>query len=749
LLLLVLRWFCASSSAAQSFALPGEPPVLHIPRVSRPPKLEDFLNGVPRESEARVTGFLQREPGDGVPVSQETTAYLSFDSHNLYVVFVCKDLPDKVRAHLAKREDIGSDDSVVLNLDTFHDRRRAYTFSVNPLGVQQDFIFTEGQGADMSFDTLWRSEGRLSPDGFVVWMAIPFKSLRFPPASVQHWGIGLGRNIVRNNEFATWPHVTQRIESYLQQLASLEGLERISPGRNLEFIPYAVFNHARFLDRAASGGPAFCTDTDGRAGLDAKLVLRDALTLDLALNPDFSQVESDEPQVTVNQRFEVFFPEKRPFFIENAGYFQTPVNLFFSRRVADPQFGVRLTGKLGPWSLGGIAIDDRAQGKQLPPTDPARGKRAAIGVARIQREFRHQSTLGLLVTSRDFAASSNRVFSLDSRLKLNPNWVFEAQLMRSYARQLDTSRRSGPAYSLELNHVGRHFQYSAEYLDISPDFRSDLGFVRRVDIRQMEHFAQYYWKPKNRRVLLFGPDVRTLVNWNRQGQVQDWVVDTSFGGDFKGPLGMGCRRLDAFELFQGRGFRRHFTDCGLNASWLKWLELTLDYGSGTNINYFPGAPLLPFLAQGNSATAGFTFRPSPRLRFAQTYLYTRLSAREGSTPAGFAPGTPIFNDHILRSKLNYQFTRELSLRLILDYHASLPNPQLVQLSRDKSLKGDILFTYLLHPGTALYIGYSDLYENVGLDSVSMAPLRTLRQTNSPSTSTGRLFFVKLSYLFRF
>ena len=740
-LLLFLAGFCLLEGEAKA-----EPPTLRIPRVSHPPKLDDFLNGTPREAEARVMDFRQREPGDRVPASQPTEAYLSYDDKNLYVVFVCKHDPGKVRARMAKREAIFADDVVGIALDTFHDRRRAYMFFSNPLGIQLDGIATEGQEDDYSFDTLWHSEGRLTADGFIVWMAIPFKSLRSPNAPQQTWGIALARMIPRNNESSFWPYITRRVEGFAQQMATLEGLEQVSPGRNLQFIPYGVISRARFLDQLAPGGPAFRTDTDGRAGLDAKIVLRDALTLDVALNPDFSQVESDEPQVTINQRFEVFFPEKRPFFIENAGFFQTPIKLFFSRRIIDPEYGVRLTGKVGRWAIGGIAIDDRAPGRGVPESDPLRDRRAGIGVLRVQREFAAQSTIGLLATSRDFASSSNRVFSLDTRLKLNPNWILSGQLMRSYTRELDGTRLTGPAYWAELRRDGRHLIYSGRYSDRSPDFRSQLGFVPRVDIRQTEQFVRYYWRPKNSRVVLFGPDVFTVVNWNRLGQVQDWFVDASFGADLKGPTGLGCRRVDAFELFQGSGFRKHSTDCGINTAWLKWLELTAGYGWGSGVNYFPGSGLAPFLAGSSSVEFGFILRPRPRVRFDQTYLYSRLGSRQGSTPTGIPPGTNIFNNHILRSKLNYQFTRELSLRAILDYNAVLANSDLVALERTKRFAADFLLTYLLHPGTAVYVGYTDIYENLEIDP---GVPTTLRRTGSPETSTGRQFFVKMSYLFRF
>ena len=750
--LILLAWD-ASAGAVQT-SLPSPPkagavkPSLRVPRVTRAPQMEDFLNGTPREAEAVITDFRQRDPQDGQPASSKTTAYLSYDEKNLYVVFVCEDDPAQIRARMAKREDIWSDELVAVSLDTFYDRRRSYNFAANPLGIQLDGITTEGQSDDFTFDTLWQSEGQLTDRGFIVWMSIPFKSLRFREAPAQTWGIGVARLMPRNNEESWWPYITRRVEGFVQQLATLEGIEGISPGRNMQFIPYGALTGARFLDRRAPGGPAFRTDTDGRAGLDAKFVLRDALTLDVALNPDFSQVESDEPQVTVNQRFEVFFPEKRPFFIENAGFFRTPINLFFSRRVADPQFGARLTGKVGRWALGGILIDDRAPGRRRPPGDPVEDERAGIGVARVQREFAQQSTFGVLVTSLDFAGSSNRMFSLDTRLKLHPNWVLGAQAMRSYTRNLDGSRTDGPAYFLELQRIGRHYNNVTRYSDRSPDFRAPLGFVPRVDIRQGEHFSGYRWRPKKGRVQSYGPGVFTVVNWDRRGRVQDWFVNANFEAQLAGPFSFNFTRFEGFELFRDFGFRKHSTTASFSTEWLRWLEISTSATWGNGVNFFPpvASGLAPFLANVTNARFAIVVRPTPRFRYEQTYLYTRLGTREGSTPAPQAPGASIFNNHIVRAKVNYQFTRELSLRAILDYNAVLANPDLVALERSKRLTADFLLTYLVNPWTALYIGYTDGYENLILDTTGTPQLRRI---GAPTTSTGRQVFAKLSYLFRF
>src|SRR5213596_2457672 len=224
-----------------------------IARVDQPPKLEAFSGEDPPDPPGTVTDFRQRDPGDGVPASAPTTVYLSYDDVNLYVVFVCKDDPAEVRAGLTKREEIDVDDGVVVLLDTFRDKKRAYLFQTNPRGVQLDGIRTEGQDDDYSFDAVWSSDARLTPDGYVVRIAIPFRSLRFPRTPTQTWGIALGRFIRRNNEESYWPYITKRMAGFVPQLATLEGLLDISPGRNLQMIPYGAFASARFLEADVPG----------------------------------------------------------------------------------------------------------------------------------------------------------------------------------------------------------------------------------------------------------------------------------------------------------------------------------------------------------------------------------------------------------------------------------------------------------------------------------------------------------------
>ena len=721
--------------------------IVQISRVSSPPHLDQFLDhrhteGGPRHRSIEtgegglgvvVTDLRQREPGDGTPVSEETTVYLSYDDENLYAVFVCRDEPAKIRASIARREEIGGDDAVAIYLDAFHDREHAYVFMANPRGVQLDGIRTEGQDEDLSYDVVWQSEGRLTEDGYVVRLAIPFRSLRFPRAPVQTWGVAVGRIIRRNNEESYWPHLTKRVKGFVPQFAVLQGLERISPGRNIQLNPYSTLARARFLDEDA---PAFVTEGDARVGLDAKVVLRDALTLDATVNPDFSQVETDDPQVTLNERFEVFFPEKRPFFIENAGYFQTPVNLFFSRRIVDPGAGLRLTGKAGRWALGAIAINDREPGR-VPAPDPLAGSRAGAGALRVQRELGQESTIGFLVTDRELEGSFNRMYSLDGRLRFGKNWALVGQVIRSENRELDASALvAGFGALAELQRDGRHVDYVGRYLAFSPDFAAPLGFVKRTGYRQTKHEWQYKWRPKGSPVVAYGPTLSILYNWDPGGAILDREIGAQLKVELVGQSEIKLERTEAFELFEEVGFRPYETKATLATEWLKWLGLDASYTWGTAVNHDPADGLTPFLGRAAETEVKVTLRPTSRLRMDQAYIVSRLNT---------TAGVRVLSERLLRAKVNYQFNRFVSLRAIVDYEAETGDTTLADVEDDKQWRADVLLTYLPNPGTAVYVGYTDSYRNLGL--VGSPP--EVARRRSPDTSIGRQVFVKLSYLLRF
>jgi hypothetical protein len=708
-----------------------------IPKVSRAPKLEDFLKNTPREAELKIADFRQFDPGDGDPVSQPTTAYLSYDEKNLYVAFVCIDDPSKIRAQIGRRDSLFTDDRVNISIDTFHDHRRNYWFETNPYGIQMDGMNTGGMD-DINFDTLWYSEGKITSEGYMVLMTIPFKSLRFPNAPMQSWGILLARSIQRNNEWANWPYVTRRkMPSWAGQFGDLEGIENISPGRNMQFIPYGLFSRTRYLNDPALG-LNYLTENDKRGGLDAKMILKDAFTLDMTVNPDFSQVESDSPQVTVNQRYEVFFPEKRPFFMENSDYFKTPEILFFSRRIVDPQIGLRLTGKIGHWGIAALAVDDRAQGKQAPEDSSLHDERAAVGVFRVYRELGKESRVGVIGASRDFAGSSSRLFGFDTQLKLGKNWTLTGQAMGSKTNELDDSHRNGTAAYMSISQSGRHFRYNSYYRDRSPGYNAQTGFIQRVNIREAGQNIGYSWRPEKSKFISYGPFFASSVIYDHQGNLTDWLFNPSFMLELTRYTNITIGRSESHELFGNIDFRKSSNNVNFYSEWFKWLHLSFDLGQGDSINYFPVYGLKPFLAKSFEGTFQLTLQPFSRLRLNEMYIHSRLSTRG-------ADGIPIFNNHIVRSKANYQFTRELSLRAIVDYNSILPNSSLVFMEKTKRLGFDLLLTYMLNPGTALYLGYTDNYENMHPDPLASP---RLQRSGFPDASVGRQLFVKLSYLLR-
>ena len=722
----------ASSLEAQQAS---DLPAFQTIRVDQPPRLEWFVgasNGTSDERGAAVTDFRQREPGDGTPVSQSTTAFLSYDDDHLYVVFVCKDDPAAIRANIARREDIGDDDAVAIYLDTFRDQERAYVFMVNPLGIQLDGVLTEGQSDDYTFDAVWESQGRLTADGYVVRVDIPFRSLRFPRRRDQTWGIALARLIRRNNEEAYWPHLTKRVQGFVPQFGAMHGLRDVSPGRSIDVRPYGVLAQARLLDNDVD---AFRTDGDERVGVDAKVVIRSAFTLDATLNPDFSQVESDDPQVTVNERFEVFFPEKRPFFVENAAFFQTPINLFFSRRIVDPGVGARVTGKVGRWAAGAIAIDDRQAGR-LPAGDLLAGRRAGIGAIRLQREVGAESTVGLLVTDREFAGRSDRVFGVDTRWKLNQNWVASTQLVRSENRAAEGTRRTGTGAFAEIQHEGRHLEYSGRYVGFTPTFDAPLGFVHRVGFHQAEQEWEYKWRPDHRAIVSFGPAMFALFNWQSGGRLQDRELGGVFQLEFPRETEVEFSHVAVFERFAGLSFRPHANQVSVDTKWLRWLGAEASYAWGTEVNHDPAPDLAPFLARATEAEVGVTVRPAPRLRLEQAYVANALKSG----------ARRVFTEQRLRTKISYQFSRFLSVRAIVDYETVTADVTLTDEEPERKWAGDVLLTYLVNPGTAFYFGYIDQYEDIEIVPESRSELRRIGRR---ATSVGRQAFAKISYLWRF
>jgi len=750
---------------------------LNIPRLPSAPKLGDFEGMEPVTDLARkmlrIDQFTQQEPRDGSPVSQPTKAFLGYTGKNFYAVFLCFDKePKKIRARMLRRELIDDDDQVGLWLDTFHDQRHAYYFYSNPYGIQQDGLFAETGGPDNTFDTVWHTTTRMSDQGYMVMIEIPFKSLRFRQLPSLSWGVILIRVIPRNSEHSFFPPNSNRIQGMLTKEGTINGLQEISPGRNIQFIPYTSVEAFRALDERDPAADRFTgKHVYPKAGLDSKVVIKDSLVLDATINPDFGQIESDDPQVTVNQRFEVFFPEKRPFFQENSNFFQTPLQLVFTRRIVDPLYGIRLTGKEGPWAVGAMLADDRSPGRSVIGTDPLAGESAYFGVLRVNRELGKNNSIGFIYTDRELHTSPNtfcssvrceigfnRVGGVDAQFKINQNWKMNAQAVTSETKFQDGTHESGPAYQVFAERSSRSLEFNTMYQDISAGFDSETGFINRTDFRRFSNFIGPTFHTEGKYLTAHGPRIFQLSLWDHNGTRLNHQLNPQYEWDFQRNSAFvifnvweheRLRPVDFSSLTTNRDYTHVVGGAEINTQYFKWLNLSMEMDWGTATNFVPrsGPPVLAFQ---NTGFVKAIVRPTKGLTVENTYLMTRLLDQNTNLN--------IFNNHIMRSKWNYQFTKEFSLRLIGQYNTTIANPFLTTLQNTKGFNGDVLFTYLLTPGTAIYAGYNSDLQNLdprlervcaGLPCLPGQGFDGLLRTRNNFINDGRQIFIKLSYLFRY
>lgn len=729
---------------------------LVVPFTDQEPELADFAGMRPsatlRDKMAMVTGFVQRVPDDGAESTQRTEVYVAYDQRNFYAVFLAfDDQPDQVRANLSPRENIDNDDTVGILLDTFNDQRSGYAFRSSPLGVQWDGRWLEVSrtpGFDSSYEAVWYTDGQLTDQGYMVKMTIPMRTLRFPEIDQQTWRIMFERQIPRTSEEAHWPGYTSTIQGRLNQAARLTGVSDVSPGRNILLIPFAFARDYDVLNPNLPGGPGFDADTEEEFGLDAKFVFRDSLVLDATFNPDFSQVESDEPQVTLNERFEVRFPERRPFFLENADYFATESTLVFTRRIVDPERGLKFTGRQGDWGIGTMLIDDEAPGQGRPPGDPLAGDAADIGIMRVFKDFGDQSRVGVLYADRQFGDSWNTVTSLDTRLKINENWSTDIQYIESDSLLANGNKLHGVQRDARFDRSGRDLSMHIHKIDTTAGFRADLGFLNRnysPDSDGAHVRVDYKFWPADSKLNSWGPTInvthiddqtglrlysqaRPQMTWNLDGQ-------TSFSVSYQS-VRERLRPQDFSGLTDNRDYEQDTWSFSYESQAWATLGFTAQIDSGTAINLSPPSDSEPELADAAGAEFTVFWRPIDRLRIDTTYLYNELEDQNGAGS--------IFANSIFRTRFNYQFTKEWSLRFIVQQDEIDPgSPVLTSLEPDKNRNYDVLVRYVINPWSSLYVGYNSNSSNFELvdtgSGTEILPTDGLRQD-------GEQFFVKFSYL---
>jgi hypothetical protein len=737
-----------------------------IPLIDQALHLSDFPNMAPRQ-ELRsklvsVSDFIQRAPEDGDPATEKTEVWMAHTTAMLYFVFICHDShPSLIRDHLARREDIFFDDTVSVLLDPFQDRRLGVYFTVNPAGVQADASWSENSFPKYSWDTVWDSDGHVTPQGWMALVAIPFRSLRFNP-NQSDWGVVFSRNLPRNSEMDYWPRVAANVSGTLSQEGTLHGIEGVSGSRNFQINPYSLAQNSRRLDVVDPAHPFFSSrNLQGATGGEAKLILKDSFVLDTTVNPDFSDVESDQPQFTVNQRFTVFFPELRQFFLENSEYFSTPINLVYTRNVVHPAWGVRLTGKSGNTNVGLIATDDRRPGESVPPGDALYQKRTIAAVGRVSLDMGTGSNVGLIYTDREFGNGWNRVGGVDFTARMDEHWTAKGQLLASSTMGDSDSGTpplysAGPAGLVQISRDGHSFNLFNNFADISTGFQTQLGFIQSTNIRRNFFHVTHQWYPKDKFYQAFGLEGNQEVAFDHQGnRVYSY---TSFDPFWHLPrriaiapsVGQNSDTVSPISYPALTNYRNLTQNFG--GLWMRgapWSQFNFQFDSylGGNVNYNPAAGKAPSLLNRQSVSLLVTVQPSRQLTISNTYLLDRNFAAHD--------GPFVYESQTMRSKVNYQFTRSFSARLIAELSSTLVNPNETALQRTKQISTQALLTWLPHPGTAVYLGYTNDLQNIGrglcnqLAGGGCDPNNTDLPRADSLLNDGKQIFVKASYLFRF
>jgi hypothetical protein len=697
-------------SYAQSDQQESKRPIIKIPKISNPPKIDGRLDDDCWAQATKLSNFYKYVPVDGEPASEKTEVLLAYDKENLYVAFRCYDSnKQKIRAHLSKRDTILEDDRVSFQIDTFNNQRRGYYIASNPLGIQYDGFRVEGQPGSSDLDILYHSEGELNDYGYSVEFAIPFKSLRFPPKEVHTIGFQAYRVIPRKNEYSSCPPRDISKNTWFDQMAQIIGLEGIDYSKNIEIFPaFTAIQTGNINDDGIFKNKS----PDANFGIGLKYGITPNVTLDFTYNPDFSQVEADAGQVDVNLRYELYFPEKRPFFLEGADIFSTENTVFYSRRIIDPLFGAKITGKVGKTTFGFLSALDEGPGmKWAMANDSQLGEKALFNIIRAKYDLFGNSFIGFLMTSRQFAGRSNQVVAADGSFNFKEKYNFSFQGIQSYTTTEENNKLKDPAITASFSRTSRHLSYSLYYQDLYPDFRIDCGYVHLTDIWGGGGKVSYRFIPNKKWILTVTP----TYNWDRwydHNGVQ--IFQSSFSGmefEFPSKTSVAVSFNNDMERWSEVDFSKRVYELDVSSAPTKYLSGGFYLQVGDGIFY---EKISPYLGYSRLINGSVMLRPNSRLSEELSLIKSTFWQEKA--------GKLVYDYNIIRSKSTYQFTKKLFLRTILEYN-----------SYWKELTSDILLSYMHNYGTVFFIGYGGLYDR--------DELMHLRQNS-------RSFFIKLSYLWR-
>jgi hypothetical protein len=792
-----------SNSTKAVITLPPEKaqPV-RLVRFDKPPVIDGKLDDEVWKGATILKDFYQVVPGDNTPPSYPTETFLGYDSRNLYIAFHAHDDPSKVRATVAKRDDIlSNDDTIRILLDTYNDKRRAYVLVFNPFGVQQDGIRTEGSGVDFTVDIVMESKGMLTEDGYTIEAVVPFKSLRYESGKGKLWGVQVFRNTLRlNNEQDSWMPLSRSDTSILSQAGHVTGLENISTEHTLELIPSLTLSETGKRARAYTRPPSGILD-QGRfvneplkfdVGLTAKYGITPTITLDLAVNPDFAQVEADQLVVTTNQRFPIFFPERRPFFLEGKEVFQTLLTVLHTRAIVDPDVAVKLSGKRERNSFGLLVASDNGPGnivgdERLRPSNfRYLDHNADIAVLRLKRDVGKENNLGLIATSYNFVDKHNEVGGFDGRFRLNKITTLDFQLLGTTSRRFfyDPEQdknvyRTGNAlaYSVSYDVSGRNWGTSLYGEGYTNYYRAELGFNSRVNTNFSSFDVRYFSDPNQKKKLVsWWVESFHHFDYDFQGRSQIWESDVTVGWNFQNSKTFwvayrrGYERLIEEEfgakrtatqdgIFFGSSERstakQHFVASYSTQQKKYGGTIKTAYRMGTFDFDFGGGPKFPrvspaFFQAQQAEAAGLCDVDNPPSICQEPLDPGAGNLLDITGNAYYQPTNALrmtlnftknrlvrddnhlvaFDDNLYSLRGTYQFTRFIAARARVDYS-----------TLSARARAQFLFAWTPNPGTALYVGYND-----DVNRNAFSPINGLLEPGF--RRNGRTFFIKMSYLFR-
>jgi Domain of unknown function (DUF5916)/Carbohydrate family 9 binding domain-like len=808
----------ATTGGRAEIVLPPEKSsAIGITRFDKAPVIDGKLDDAVWQQAAVLKDFYQFRPGDNIAPSQPTEVLIGYDAKTLYIAFRAHDEAGKVRATVPKRDQIFDDDSVGMYLDTFNDRRRSYIALFNPLGVQADGIFTEDNGEDYSFDLVMESKGVVTDDGYTVEVAIPFKSLRYEAGKGKLWGVHFLRQIKRlNNETDSWMPIRREVSGLLSQAGHITGLEGISTERTLELIPSLTISETgkriksdplggvNDLDRVTDPTRFLNKPIGFDPGLTMKYGITPTVTLDLALNPDFAQVEADQTVVTANQRFPIFFAEKRPFFLEGIDIFQTALTPVHTRAIVDPDVAVKLSGKRGRNTFGLMLASDNAPGnlsdddrdfirdfrndpEERDALEKLLDKNAYIGVLRLKRDVGQENSLGLIATTYNFIEKHNQLLGFDGRFRRDKQTVASFQVLGTTSRNFffepDEGRniyRTGNAFAYFARYdvQGRNFGWNYDGRGFTKDYRADVGFTRRTNNNRHGVFIYYNTDQKPKATLIRKHfHVLPEIQFDWQGRIQSWGQEFQTELTFKNQtyFGLGVslnyerifeeefgttRQAPALRCFSATELQLnpalHCGFAGTDSERSTRRNNIYSYGGTTPSKKYS----LYYFFINNWGAFDFDFGAGPRFqRVSPGALLdpenARLDPGKGNQLRLEAGGTYQPTDAL---RLSLDFTKERLVRSDTGLVAFDENIFVLrgtyQFTRftfararidydtlNSSVRGQFLMGWAPNPGTSFYVGYNDDLNYNGFGPFTNRIEPGFRRN-------GRTFFIKMSYLFR-